>query len=143
MTIHADSLVVFVSIVVPVTAALAACHVQRPATSDPTVAWPEKTYYRTVEVRGRRIFYREAGARDRPTLLLLHGYPSSSHSYRELIQLLSGRYHVVAPDNLGSGFSDHPSTSETTYTFDLLAEQTSPALSKRSASSATSSTGRT
>ena len=122
MPIHADSLIVFVSAVLPVTAALAACHVQLPATSDLAAVWPEKTYYRTVEVRGHRIFYREAGARDRPTLLLLHGYPSSSHSYRELIPLLSGRYHVVAPDNLGSGFSDHPSTSEMTYTFDLLAE---------------------
>jgi pimeloyl-ACP methyl ester carboxylesterase len=85
-------------------------------------SWPEKTYYRTVEVRGRRIFYREAGSRDRPVLLLLHGYPSSSHTYRELIPLLSGRYRVVAPDYLGSGFSDHPSPAEVTYTFDLLAE---------------------
>jgi pimeloyl-ACP methyl ester carboxylesterase len=123
-------------------AALVGCHGQRPpatppatttpAASQPATAmsvpavpdavWPEKTYYRTVEVRGRRIFYREAGQPDRPTLLLLHGYPSSSHTYRELIPLLSGRYHVVAPDYLGSGFSDHPSPDEVTYTFDLLAE---------------------
>ncbi|WP_437688693.1 alpha/beta fold hydrolase [Sorangium sp. So ce176] len=94
----------------------------RAAAAVPDAVWPEKTAYRTVDVRGRRIFYREAGRRDRPALLLLHGYPSSSHSYRELIPLLSGRYRVVAPDNLGSGFSDHPSPHEVTYTFDLLAD---------------------
>lgn len=55
-------------------------------------------------------------------LLLLHGFPASSHTYRELIRLLSGRYHVVAPDYLGSGFSDRPSPSELTYTFDVLAD---------------------
>lgn len=92
------------------------------ATQAPDAVWPEKTVHRTVEVRGRRIFYREAGRRDRPVLLLLHGFPSSSHSYRELIPLLSGRYHVVAPDYLGSGFSDRPSPDEVTYTFDLLAD---------------------
>ncbi|WP_437605082.1 alpha/beta hydrolase [Sorangium sp. So ce834] len=88
----------------------------------PEAVWPEKTFYRTVEVRGRRIFYREAGRPDRPALLLLHGFPSSSHEYRELLSLLSGRYRVVAPDYLGSGYSDRPSPSEVTYTFDLLAE---------------------
>lgn len=75
-----------------------------------------------MEVLGHRIFYREAGRRGLPTLLLLHGYPSSSHTYRELIPLLSGRYHVVAPDNLGSGYSDHPDPEQTRYSFDLLAE---------------------
>lgn len=92
-----------------------------PAADTPPAAWPAKTYYRTATVMGRQIFYREAGAPDRPTILLLHGFPSSSHTYRELIPLLSGRYHVVAPDYLGSGFSDHPSPREVTYTFDLLA----------------------
>lgn len=81
--------------------------------------WPDKTAYRYAEVQGRRIFYREAGARDRPVLLLLHGFPSSSHTYRELIPLLSGRYRVIAPDYLGSGFSDRP--ADLSYTFDLLA----------------------
>lgn len=94
-----------------------------PAPGDvPPPAWPSKTYYRYADVKGRRIFYREAGERGRRTVLLLHGYPSSSHTYRELIPLLSGRYHVVAPDYLGSGYSDHPSPAEVTYTFDLLAE---------------------
>ena len=92
---------------------------------EPGAVWPAKTHYRTISVRGRRIFYREAGDPARPTLLLLHGFPASSHSYRELIPLLSGRYHVVAPDNLGSGFSDRPSPREVTYTFDLLADHLS------------------
>lgn len=84
--------------------------------------WPEKTHYRFQEVLGRKIFYREAGDPKNPTILLLHGYPSSSHTYRELIPLLSGRYHVVAPDNLGSGYSDKPDPDQLTYTFDLLAD---------------------
>lgn len=92
-----------------------------PVADVPAAAWPAKTYYRTVPVNGRQIFYREAGAPERPTILLLHGFPSSSHTYRELIPLLSGRYHVVAPDYLGSGYSDHPSTKEVDYSFDLLA----------------------
>src|SRR5437899_955188 len=77
--------------------------------------WPAKTYYRHRTVGGNRIFYREAGDPTRPTVVLLHGYPSSSHTYRELIPLLSGRYHVVAPDNLGSGYSDRPDPAEVTY----------------------------
>ena len=92
------------------------------ASAEPAAVWPAKTYYRSVDVQGRRIFYREAGERGHPVVLLLHGYPASSHSYRELIPLLSGRYHVLAPDYLGSGFSDRPSPNEITYTFDLLAE---------------------
>lgn len=90
--------------------------------AEPEARWPAPTYYRSVVVRGRRLFYREAGDRSRPTVLLLHGFPASSHTYRNLIPLLSGRYHVVAPDYLGSGFSDHPSPTEVTYSFDLLAE---------------------
>jgi pimeloyl-ACP methyl ester carboxylesterase len=85
-------------------------------------AWPSQTYYRYQEVNGRKIFYREAGDKGKPTILLLHGYPASSHSYRELIPLLSGRFHVIAPDNLGSGYSDRPDPDTTTYTFDLLAD---------------------
>jgi pimeloyl-ACP methyl ester carboxylesterase len=84
--------------------------------------WPEKTYYRTAVVGGRKIFYREAGTPGRPVVLLLHGFPSSSHTYRELIPLLSGRYHVLAPDYLGSGYSDRPSPRDVTYSFDLLAQ---------------------
>ncbi|MFF7706222.1 alpha/beta fold hydrolase [Pseudomonas sp. NPDC007930] len=86
------------------------------------VPWPEKTYYRSAEVLGEQIFYREAGSRQHPTLVLLHGFPASSHTYRELIPLLSGSYHVIAPDYLGSGFSARPSPELAPYTFERLAE---------------------
>jgi pimeloyl-ACP methyl ester carboxylesterase len=78
--------------------------------------------YRTVEVDGVRIFYREAGPRDAPTILLLHGFPSSSRMYDTLIPLLADRYHVVAPDYPGFGHSDTPSPDAFSYTFDRLAE---------------------
>lgn len=84
--------------------------------------WPAKTTYRYQDVNGHKIFYREAGNPDHTTILLLHGYPSSSHTYRELIPLLSGRFHVIAPDNLGSGYSDKPEPETMIYTFDMLAD---------------------
>ena len=83
---------------------------------------PPKTYYRYAEVDGRRIFYREAGDPSKPTIVLLHGYPSSSHQYRELVPMLSASYHVIAPDNLGSGYSDRPDPDEFDYKFDALAD---------------------
>jgi pimeloyl-ACP methyl ester carboxylesterase len=84
---------------------------------------PPTTYnYRTVE--GFRIFYREAGDTARPTIVLLHGYPSSSHTYRNLIPMLATHYHVIAPDNLGSGYSEHADPDSLRYTFDLLAHYT-------------------
>lgn len=85
--------------------------------------WPDKTYYRSMQVNGHKMFYRESGNSSNPTILLLHGYPSSSHTYRELIPLLSGRFHIIAPDNLGSGYSDKPDSRKLNYTFDLLADQ--------------------
>lgn len=91
--------------------------------------WPAKTYYRYQDVARRRIFYREAGDPSTPTILLLHGFPSSSHTYRELIPLLSGKYHVVAPDYLGFGYSDRPDADRQTYSFDLLAEYLSGLIS--------------
>ena len=78
--------------------------------------------YRTVKVGEVRIFYREAGPRDAPTILLLHGFPSSSRMYDTLMPLLADRYHVVAPDYPGFGHSDAPSPDTFTYTFDHLAE---------------------
>ncbi len=90
-------------------------------TTFPSAEWPAKTQYRFANIDGQRIFYREAGDPDAPTIVLLHGYPSSSHSYRELIPLLSGRFHVIAPDYLGSGYSDHPDPTVAPYTFDRLA----------------------
>ncbi|HEY5810624.1 MAG TPA: alpha/beta hydrolase [Povalibacter sp.] len=86
------------------------------------------TAYRRVNVDGVEIFYREAGSRDAPTLLLLHGFPSSSYHYRRLIELLADRFHVVAPDYPGFGYSDAPrSRSEGgtfVYSFDSLADWT-------------------
>src|SRR5262245_43342990 len=77
--------------------------------------------YRAVEVDGLKIFYRDAGAVETPHLLLLHGFPSASHMFRELIPLLSDRVHVIAPDLPGFGQSGMPSRKEFTYTFDNLA----------------------
>ena len=65
-------------------------------------------HYRYVDADGVRMFYREAGNPELPTLLLLHGYPSSSHQFRDLIPLLSDRFHLVAPDLPGFGFTDVP-----------------------------------
>ncbi|MBO3749292.1 alpha/beta hydrolase [Streptosporangiaceae bacterium NEAU-GS5] len=78
-------------------------------------------HYRYAEVDGRRLFYREAGAADAPALVLLHGFPTSSHMFRNLIPLLAGRYRVIAPDHLGFGLSDAPPVEEFGYTFDALA----------------------
>jgi pimeloyl-ACP methyl ester carboxylesterase len=78
--------------------------------------------YRTVRVSGVDIFYREAGPRDAPTVLLLHGFPSSSHMYRDLIPELADRFHVVAPDYPGFGQSSMPDRERFTYTFAALAE---------------------
>jgi pimeloyl-ACP methyl ester carboxylesterase len=82
-------------------------------------------HYRTAIVGGHEIFYREAGHADAPAVVLLHGYPTSSFMFRELIPLLAGDYHVIAPDHLGFGRSAAPSAGEFTYTFDALAELTS------------------
>ncbi len=78
--------------------------------------------YRTVTVDGLKIFYREAGPKDAPTILLLHGYPSSSRMFATLIPLLADRYHLVAPDYPGFGESDAPPAAQFQYTFDHLAE---------------------
>lgn len=77
------------------------------------------TTYRTAQVDGFKIFYREAGRPDAPKLLLLHGFPSASHMFRELIPLLADRFHIVAPDLPGFGNSDLPAR---TATFDRLAD---------------------
>jgi pimeloyl-ACP methyl ester carboxylesterase len=79
------------------------------------------TAYTSAVVRGVRIFYREAGPKTSPTIVLLHGFPSSSHMFRDLIPRLSGRFHVVAPDYPGFGYSDAPDADKFEYTFDNLA----------------------
>jgi pimeloyl-ACP methyl ester carboxylesterase len=81
-------------------------------------------HHRYADVGGRRLFYREAGAAGAPALVLLHGFPSSSFMFRDLIPLLADRYHVIAPDHLGFGLSDAPSAGEFGYSFDALAELT-------------------
>jgi pimeloyl-ACP methyl ester carboxylesterase len=80
------------------------------------------TRYKTVKVAGLDIFYREAGDVSAPAILLLHGFPTSSHMFRDLIPLLADRYHLVAPDYPGFGYSTAPSVNEFTYTFDHLAD---------------------
>jgi pimeloyl-ACP methyl ester carboxylesterase len=77
--------------------------------------------YQHATVRGHRIFYREAGLEESPTIVLLHGFPSSSHMFRDLIPQLSGSFHVIAPDYIGFGYSDAPDVSSFDYTFDNLA----------------------
>lgn len=80
----------------------------------------DQIFYRTVEIDGLNIFYREAGTATQPVLLLLHGFPSSSHMYRDLIADLSGAYHIVAPDYPGFGQSSAPDVQQFSYTFDNL-----------------------
>ncbi|MBV8887434.1 MAG: alpha/beta hydrolase [Chroococcidiopsidaceae cyanobacterium CP_BM_RX_35] len=80
------------------------------------------TAYRTVSIDGLDIFYREAGSRDNPTILLLHGFPTSSHMFRNLILALADKFHLVAPDYPGYGNSSMPKVDEFDYTFDHLAE---------------------
>jgi pimeloyl-ACP methyl ester carboxylesterase len=81
-------------------------------------------HHRYATVNGQRLFYREAGHRDAPALVLLHGFPTSSFMFRDLIPRLADRYHVIAPDHLGFGFSDAPSVEQFDYTFDALADLT-------------------
>lgn len=87
-----------------------------------TAADRPPTRYRTVEIDGLRLFYREAGSADAPALLLLHGFPTSSHMFRNLIPALAGRYHVVAPDYPGFGYSDFPDRRNFPYGFATYAE---------------------
>jgi pimeloyl-ACP methyl ester carboxylesterase len=80
------------------------------------------TSYRRIDIDGVSIFYREAGQADRPKLLLLHGFPASSFMFRDLIERLSGEFHIFAPDYPGFGHSDAPDRNVFPYTFDKLAE---------------------
>ena len=96
--------------------------------NDRTVFQPElnwkgiqMTTYNYAEVHGHRMFYREAGDKSAPTIVLLHGFPTSSHMYRNLIPQLADTFHVIAPDYIGFGYSDAPNVREFSYTFDNLA----------------------
>lgn len=92
---------------------------------------PKTVAYRTLPVDGINIAYREAGDPANPKLVLLHGWPSSSHQYRNLIPALAGRFHVIAPDYPGFGNSDAPDPATFSYTFDHLAEITASFLEKK------------
>ncbi len=83
---------------------------------------PARVTYNTVKVDGVEVFYREAGPRDAPVLLLLHGFPTSSHMFRNLIPQLADKYHVIAPDSPGFGQSGMPDRSKLAYTFDNYAQ---------------------
>ena len=103
------------SIAALVLALLSGC-AEIPAVTASTVS------YKTVKVGDLGIFYREAGRKDLPTVLLLHGFPTSSHMFRNLIPALADRYHVVAPDYPGFGQSSMPPPDKFAYTFDNLAD---------------------
>jgi hypothetical protein len=96
-----------------------------PLNADPRAVTPDTTKitrYRTIDVDGLKLFYREAGASEAPALLLLHGFPTSSHMYRDLIPALADRYHVVAPDLPGFGFTEAPDRKRFKYSFEHLAD---------------------
>ena len=87
-----------------------------------TMAQNREVQHRTIQVDGLDIFYREAGPKDAPTILLLHGFPTSSHMFRNLMPALANEFHLVAPDYPGYGNSSMPTVDEFDYTFDRLAE---------------------
>ncbi len=92
------------------------------ASTPSAVAAAPVVSYHSVKVRSLDIFYREAGPASAPTILLLHGFPSSSHMFRDLIPLLAMKYHVIAPDYPGFGHSSAPSPDDFTYDFATLAD---------------------
>ena len=86
--------------------------------------------YHTIELDGLKVFYREAGAQDAPVIVLLHGFPTSSHMFRDLIPRLASSFHVIAPDMIGFGHSDAPSVDRFHYTFNNLAQVTAKLLDR-------------
>jgi len=100
------------------------------ASAEPVPSTTATTTYHRVGVEGVNIFYREAGPKDAPTIVLLHGFPSSSREFDPLIPLLATRYHLIAPDFPGFGHSDAPPPSSYAYTFDNLAKTTTAFLDK-------------
>jgi len=106
---------------IPQTSALAATPAAPPASASHSAADKSITY-KTVNVKGLNIFYREAGPANAPAILLLHGFPSSSRMFDTLIPLLADRYHLIAPDYPGFGNSDAPPPDKFTYTFDSIAD---------------------
>jgi len=105
-------------------AALAALIAGHAVQSAPLQSTSETTTFHRATVDGIGVFYREAGPKDAPTIVLLHGFPSSSREFDTLIPLLATRYHLIAPDFPGFGHSDAPPPSSYAYTFDQLAKTT-------------------
>ena len=101
--------------------AMAGTVLAQPNGRPPTEPNINQTHYRTVTIEGIKVFYREAGPPDAPAVLLLHGFPASSHMFRDLIPRLADGYHVVAPDYPGFGHSDAPDRARFAYTFDNYA----------------------
>lgn len=99
-------------------------------TSSAVSASSQQTLHKSIEVDQQQIFYREAGSKDAPTIVLLHGFPTSSHMYRNLIPKLAENYHVIAPDYPGFGNSSMPSLYSFEYSFDNLAKITNHFLEK-------------
>jgi pimeloyl-ACP methyl ester carboxylesterase len=115
VTVLAVNLVAaFPALAAPAAAAPAAAAVQTTAVS------PDQVRFGTITIDGLNIAYREAGDASLPKLVLLHGWPSSSHQYRDLIPALSKRFHVIAPDYQGFGSSDHPDPATYHYSFDAI-----------------------
>ncbi|MCI0350403.1 MAG: alpha/beta fold hydrolase, partial [Acidobacteriales bacterium] len=113
------SLLLLVATVGLLAAPLAATAV--PVDEVTTAATAAQVNYRTAKVDGVEVFYREAGPKDAPVILLLHGFPTSSHMFRNLIPQLADKYHVIAPDYPGFGQSAMPDRSKFAYTFDNYA----------------------
>src|SRR6201992_2236098 len=95
---------------------------ERPPSPRRAAATIPTTHHRAVTIDGVKVFYREAGPEGAPVVLLLHGFPTSSHMFRNLIPALADRYHVIAPDYPGYGQSDSPDRKTFKYTFDRFAE---------------------
>lgn len=103
--------------------ALTTVHAAAPTAAHSTKAYSmTQTTYHFATVNGRKVFYREAGDPRLPTIILLHGFPSSSFMFRDLIPQLAGKFHVIAPDYIGFGQSDAPSATAFDYSFDSLTD---------------------
>jgi pimeloyl-ACP methyl ester carboxylesterase len=107
---------IFIGLAIALPMSIRAQHLRK------TIMKDTQIHFSRIKANGLNIFYREAGPKDAPVILLLHGYPTSSHMFRNLIPVLSEKYHVIAPDLPGFGFSESKSHDQFAYTFDNLAK---------------------
>ena len=112
----------FVALLVPILAAGVALSPEQSRAAPAVTAEAPRVRYQTAKVDGVDVFYRDAGPKNAPVLLLLHGFPTSSHMFRDLIPRLADKYRVIAPDYPGFGYSAAPDRSKFPYTFDKYAE---------------------